>query len=676
MTEVSTISAVSLDELCINSIRTLTIDAVQAARSGHPGAPMGLAPAAYVLWTRHLRHDPANPDWPDRDRFVLSCGHASMLMYSLLYLSGYDLSLDEVKRFRQLDSRTPGHPEHGVTPGVETTTGPLGQGFGNAVGMAMAEAHLSATFNRRGHEIVGHHTWFFASDGDLMEGVSHEAASLAGHWKLGKLIGIYDANRITIDGSTDLSYSDDVAGRFEAYGWHVVRVEDGNDLEAIDAALAAARDERNRPSLVVLRTEIGFGSPNKQGTAGSHGAPLGEDEVALTRKNLEWPSAEAFQIPDEALAAWRKCQGRGADFHADWKGRWDDYNHVFPAEAVEFDRRQQRRLPAGWDDALPVFDPALGSMATRTASGKTLNALASSLPELIGGSADLSGSVQTVLSGATPFGAEDRGGRNVFFGVREHGMGAIMNGIALHRGARPFGGTFLIFADYMRPAIRLAAMMKQPILYLFSHDSIGLGEDGPTHQPVETLAALRAIPGLVVFRPADANDTVEAWRFAVRVTDAPVALVLTRQNVPVLDRARYAPARQVARGAYVLSDPSDGREPDLILLASGSEVSIALEAQETLAADGLAVRVVNMASMEVFAGQDAAYRDEVLPPTARVRVAVEAAHPMPWYRWVGDRGAVVGIETFGASGPYQELYEAYGITAENVVSTARQLLKG
>lgn len=660
-----TTDALSLEQLCINTIRTLSMDAVQAANSGHPGTPMALAPVSYVLWTRHLRHDPQTPDWPDRDRFVLSCGHASMLIYSLLYLTGYDLSLDDIKAFRQLGSRTPGHPEFGVTPGVETTTGPLGQGVGNAVGMALAEAHMAAVFNRPGHVVLDHYTYFFASDGDLMEGVSHEAASLAGHLGLGKLIGVYDDNRITIDGSTDLACSDDVPKRFAAYGWHVINVDDGNDLTAIDQAFHAAKSESQKPSLIVLRTHIAYGSPNKQDTAAAHGAALGEEEVRLTKQNLGWPSQEAFHVPEEALEQWRKCRDRGIALRDDWAARFENYGGVFRAEADELGRRWAGHLPPGWDAASPVF-PADEAAATRNASGKALNAISPHVPELFGGSADLAGSVKTEMNGVPGFSRTQPEGRNVFFGVREHAMGSVMNGLALHGGVRPYGGTFLIFSDYMRPAIRLAAMMRLPTIYLFSHDSIGLGEDGPTHQPIETLSALRAIPGLTVIRPADARETVQAWRAAL-TAHGPVAIILTRQNVPGLTHGG-----ELSRGAYVLSDP-DG-EPDAIVMASGSELSLAVEARERLAAEGVGVRVVNMPSMELFAEQDDTYRESVLPSGVEVRVAVEAGHPMAWYRWVGLRGAVVGLNRFGESGPYDAVYESLGITAGEVVKAVKNRL--
>jgi transketolase len=666
-------NSVSLDELCVNAVRVLAMDAVQAADSGHPGAPMALAPLGYVLWTRHLRHDPSDPHWPNRDRFVLSCGHASMLLYGLLHLTGYDLSLEDLKKFRQFGSKTPGHPEFGVAPGVETTTGPLGQGFGNAVGMAIAEAHLAAMFNRDGHRIVDHFTYVLASDGDLMEGISHEAASVAGHLKLGKLIAFYDDNRITIDGSTSLTCSDDTGLRFEAYGWHVQHVLDGNDLEALDRAIAAAREESDRPSLIVVRTHIAYGSPNKQDSASAHGAALGEDEVELTKKNLGWPSLEPFHLPEEALAECRKCVGRGEEWSSAWRECVKEYGSAYPREAEELNRRLAGELPAGWEGRLPAFD-AGSLVATRGASGKALNALASSLPELVGGSADLAGSVKTVVTAGGNFGPGEYTGRNVHFGIREHAMGAVMNGMALHGGFRPFGGTFLIFADYMRPAIRLAAMMRQPIIYLFSHDSIGLGEDGPTHQPVESIATLRAIPGLTVIRPADANDVVEAWRTVVKHRQGPVALVLSRQKLPVFDREGRGAPTGVAQGAYVLSEAADGKAPHVILMGSGSEVAVLLAVQEELEGEGIAARVVNVASLELFAAQTQEYRNTVLPPHGPVRVAVEAAHPMPWYRWVGDSGDVIGIERFGRSAPYEELFEYFGFTPESIVERVKSLL--
>jgi transketolase len=668
-----TARATSLDQLCINTVRTLAMDAVQRADSGHPGTAMALAPVAYLLWQRHLRYNPASPDWFGRDRFVLSAGHACMLLYAVLYLTGYDLSLDDIKQFRQWGSRTPGHSEHGLTPGVEATTGPLGQGVGNAVGMALAEAHLAQLFNRPGHAIVDHCTYFLASDGDLMEGVSHEACSLAGHLKLGRLIGIYDDNRITIDGKTDLTFSDDTAKRFESYGWHVERVADGNDLGALDAALAAARRVADRPSLVMVRTHIGYGSPHKQDTAEAHGAPLGEDEVKLTKQRLGWPSLEPFHVPEEALAHWRRARERGDRLEAEWSKQYDAYRQAHPQLAAELERRLAGRLAEGWDEGLPTFGPG-EAQATRVASGKVLNAIASKLPELVGGSADLATSTNVVFKNGGDVAAGSWGARNVHFGVREHAMGAILNGLALHRGVRPVGSTFLIFSDYMRPPIRLAALCDLPVIYVFTHDSIGLGEDGPTHQPIEQLATLRAIPNLVVIRPADATETVEAWRMAILSRTGPVALVLTRQKVGVIDRARYAPANGLRLGAYVLADAPAGK-PALVLMGSGSEMELVLGAHERLVAEGVASRVVSVPSMELFARQPQEYRDAVLPPAVRARLAVEAASPQPWYRWIGDHGGVLGLERFGASAPYQRIYQEFGLTVDNVVRKAKELLR-
>jgi len=669
MRQAAVSSMPALDQLCVNTLRALAMDAVQRAESGHPGAPMGMAPMAYVLWTRHLRHNPVNPQWAGRDRFVLSAGHASMLLYGLLHLSGYDVSLDDLKQFRQWGSITPGHPERGLTPGVETTTGPLGQGFGNAVGLALAQAHLAAVYGRPGHEVLDHHTYVVVSDGDLMEGISHEAASLAGHLRLGRLIALYDDNRVTIDGPTALAWSDDVGRRFEAYGWHVIAVEDGNDLEAIDRAITDAKAVTNRPSLLRVRTHIGFGSPNKQDSAAAHGAPLGDDEVRLTKENLDWPYPEPFTVPDEALAAWRRCVERGAELEAVWVRAFDAYATGFPAEAVEFARRLRGSLPDGWESHLPELS---GAMATRQASGKVLQALAPAIPELLGGSADLAGSNNTALKGVGDIGPGNMGGRNIFYGVREHAMGAVMNGLALHGGIVPFGGTFLVFSDYMRPAIRLAALMHRKVVYVFTHDSIGLGEDGPTHQPVEMLAALRAIPNLLVIRPADAAETVEAWRVALRHERGPVALVLTRQNVPDLHAGGAGAAAGVAQGAYVLREAF--AEPRAVVVASGSEVSIAVEAADRLEREGVATRVVSMPCMELFASRPAAYREAVLPRAVAARVAVEAAHPQSWYRWVGEDGAIVGIERFGASAPYETIYAEYGITAARVATEVRRLL--
>ena len=661
-----------LEQLCINTIRTLTVDAVQKAESGHPGAVMALAPLAYVLWTRHLRHNPADPGWADRDRFVLSVGHASMLMYSLLHLTGYDLSLDDIKAFRQWGSKTPGHPEYGHTPGVETTTGPLGQGVGNAVGFAVAEAHMAAVFNRPGHAVMDHHTYFFCSDGDLMEGVSHEAASFAGHLKLGKLIGFYDDNKITIDGSTDLTLSDDAGKRFEAYGWHVQHLTDINDLAAVERAIEAAKAVTDRPSMVVCHTVIGFGNPKRQGTSKAHSDAIGEVEIKLTKENLGWPSLEPFFIPDAALAEWRKAGPRGAAMQKEWQQRFDAYKAAFPKEGAEFERRWRRELPEGWDASLPTFTAESGAVASRAASGTVINAVAAVLPELIGGSADLAPSNNTLIKGAGDFSAANYAGRNFHYGVREHGMGAVMNGMALHGGVIPYGGTFLIFSDYMRPAIRLAALMERHVIYVFTHDSIALGEDGPTHQPVEQLATLRAIPGLTVLRPADAGETTEAWKAALKHTRGPVALMLTRQKLGFVDRTQYAAAAGVQRGAYVMNEAEGA--PEVVLLSSGSEVGLVLEAQRRLEKDGVKARVVSMPSMELFAAQDAAYRRQVLPPGVP-RVSIEAAHPMSWHRWVGEDGIAIGVERFGASAPYERVFAELGLTADKVVEAARSLVK-
>jgi transketolase len=663
-----------LDLLSINTVRTLSMDAVQKANSGHPGTPMALAPLAYALFTRHMKHDPADPSWPDRDRFVLSAGHASMLLYSALYLSGYDLTLDDLKQFRQWESRTPGHPEYGYTPGVETTTGPLGQGVGNSVGMAVAEAHLAATFNREGHAIVDHYTYFICSDGDLMEGISHEAASFAGHFKLGKLIGFYDDNRITIDGSTELTFSDDTAMRFKAYGWQVLHIEDVNDLAAIDQAIADAKADPSRPTLVVTRTHIGYGSPKKQDTASAHGEPLGADEVVATKKALGWARPdETFWVPDEALANWRTARERGGRAHVEWLKQLDAYRAAHPADAAELERRLAGRTPDGWQKAIPEFTKENGSVASRAASNTVLNALVGVLPELMGGSADLTPSNGTAVKSWRNFAPGAYDARYVHFGIREHGMAAIMNGMALHHGVLPFGGTFLIFSDYMRPSVRLAAFMKARVIFIYTHDSIGLGEDGPTHQPIEQLSTLRAIPGLTLLRPADATETAESWRVAIEHADGPVCLVLTRQKLGFIDRTRFASAAGVAKGAYVLADPDDGA-PQVVLMSSGSEVALILKAAEQLAARGLRARVVSMPSHSLFAEQPESYRDDVLPRGVP-RVAIEAAHPMSWYRWVGADGMVLGIERFGASAPYERLYEELGLTVDKLVAAAERVVE-
>jgi transketolase len=657
----------------INSIRALAMDAVEQAQSGHPGTPMALAPAGYVLWTRFLRHNPENPGWADRDRFVLSCGHASMLLYSLLHLSGYDLPIQEIKNFRQWGSLTPGHPERGHTPGVETTTGPLGQGFGNSVGLAIAERFLAEHFNRPDHTIVGHRVWTFASDGDLMEGVASEAASLAGHLRLGKLNVVYDDNHITIDGDTALSFSEDVAGRFEAYGWHVVKVGDGNDLTAIEDAYQAAGAETTRPSLVILRTTIADPAPTKRNTADAHGAPLGTEEVRRTKEIMGWPQEPRFYIPDDALADWRGSISRGAELESEWRKRFEAYATAHPGLAAEFGQWYSGRLPAGWDKALPVITPSAGQLATRQASGLALQAIAAAVPNFVGGSADLGGSTGTTLKQGGTFGPVTTG-RTFHWGVREHGMAACLNGIAAHGGLRPFGSTFLVFSDYMKPAIRLAAIMRLPVIYIGTHDSIGLGEDGPTHQPVEHLAMLRSIPNLVTLRPADATETVEAWRVAMERSDGPTMLVLSRQKLPVLDRAVVREVDGVKRGAYVLLDPPGSGRLETILIASGSEIDVALGAARLLHADGVRARVVSMPSWELFAAQPDRYRDVVLPPAVRARVAVEAAGAFGWSRWTTDDGAMVGIEGFGASAPGERLYQEFKITPEQVAATAKRLL--
>jgi len=677
-----------LDELCINTIRFLSIDAVQKANSGHPGMPMGAAPMAYVLWTRYLRHNPANPSWFDRDRFVLSAGHGSMLLYSLLHLTGYDLSLDEIRQFRQWGSRTPGHPERGETPGVEVTTGPLGQGFANGVGMAIAEAHLAARYNRPGFDIINHFTFILAGDGDLMEGVAAEAASLAGHLRLGRLICLYDDNRISLAAATDLSFTEDRGGRFEAYGWHVQKVADGNDPEAIDRALANAQSERGRPSLIIVRTHIGFGSPHKQDTFGAHGSPLGEEEVRLTREKLGWPQKPPFLIPEEALRHFGRALERGKEAEAVWDATLSAYAREFPEPAQELSEIMEGILHEGWHADIPVFPADPKGMASRVASGKVLNAIAPRLPLLIGGSADLNPSTNTALQGlgdleSPALDPADRqgavggewgyGGRNIHFGVREHAMASIMNGMAAHGGTIPFGATFLTFSDYLRPALRLAAIMGLKVIHVFTHDSIALGEDGPTHQPVEQLAALRAIPNLLVIRPGDANETAVAWRVALELKMRPVALVLSRQNLPTLDRSRFAQAEGLRRGGYILAE-AEGVSPDLLLIATGSEISLAVAAREQLLTENIHARVVSMPSWELFNEEPKAYRDSVIPPQVRARLAIEAGSPQGWHRYVGDGGSVIGVEQFGASAPGEVMLREYGFTVENICKRAAALL--
>jgi len=647
------------------------MDAVQKADSGHPGTPMALAPLAYVLWTRHLRYNPADPGWLNRDRFVLSAGHASMLLYSVLYLTGYELTLDDLKQFRQWESKTPGHPELGYTPGVETTTGPLGQGVGNAVGMAVGEAHLSTIFNRD-QKIIDYNVYFIASDGDMMEGVSHESASFAGHLKLGKLIGFYDDNHITIEGDTALTFSDDTATRFSAYGWHVQRVADVNDLAALNRAIDAAKAETSKPSLIVVRSHIGYGSPNKHDTAEAHGSALGPEEVALTKKALGYPSQEPFYVAPEALRYWREAAKGQAKFEDEWQKTYQAYKTANPALEKELQRRLRGDLPDGWEESLPVFTAKDGNVASRAASGIVINAIAKKIPELLGGSADLASSTNTIIKGEPSFSAENYAGRNFHFGIREHGMGSILNGISLTGGMIPYGATFLIFSDYMRPPIRLGCIMKRHVIYVYTHDSIGLGEDGPTHQPVEQLSALRAIPDMTLIRPADASETAEAWRAALKHKKGPVALVLTRQKLSFIDRTKYASAGGLARGAYVLAD-APGGAPEVILMSSGSEVALVLDAQKKLEADGIRARAVSMPSHELFTRQDETYRNTVLPKGVK-RIAMEAAHPMSWYRWVGDDGVILGIERFGASAPAATIYTHLGITVDRLVDTAKKLV--
>lgn len=676
-----------LDQLCVDTLRFLSVDAVQKANSGHPGLPLGAAPMAYALWTRLLEHDPRAPDWFDRDRFVLSAGHGSILLYSLLYLSGYDLSLDDLQHFRQWGSKTAGHPERGHTPGVEITTGPLGQGLANAVGMAIAEAQLAARYNRPGFEVIDHATYALVSDGDLMEGVASEAASLAGHLRLGKLTCLYDDNRVTLSAGTDITFSEDRARRFDAYGWQTLAVADGNDLEAIEAALRTARAETARPSLILVRTHIGYGSPHRQDSFEAHGSPLGADEVRLTKQNLGWPTEPPFLVPEAVLAYFREAVAHGARDQVAWNDRMAAHAKAFPELAQELQRSLRGELTPGWDADIPVFPADAKGVATRVASGKVMNAIAPRLPALTGGSGDLDPSTHTALEGLGDFepaadeigdtqgscgGGWSHAGRNLHFGVREHAMGAIVNGLAAHGGIVPYASTFLVFSDYMRPAIRLAALMGLHVVYVFTHDSIAIGEDGPTHQPVEHLAALRAIPGLTVLRPGDANETAVAWRVALETRDRPVALVLTRQAVPTLDRRRYASPDGLRRGAYVLSDPAD-RDPELILIGSGSEVGLIVAAAERLQARGVAVRCVSMPSWELFDALPDSARDAVLPASVHARLAVEAGVAQGWHRYVGDAGDILGVERFGASAPADVLLREYGFSVEEVCRRALAL---
>jgi len=679
-----------LDRLCVDTIRFLAVDTIQKADSGHPGLPLDAAPMAYVLWTRFLRHDPNDPTWWDRDRFVLSAGHGSALLYALLHLTGYDLPMEELKRFRQWDSRTPGHPEYGRSAGVDATTGPLGQGLSNALGMAMAEAHLAARYNRPGFDVFDHRTYVLASDGDLMEGVASEASSLAGHYRLGKLVVLYDDNHVTLSGSTPITFTEDVARRYEAYGWHVQRVEDGNDLPEIDAALERATHEATRPSLIMVRTEIGYGSPHKEGTFAAHGSPLGPDEVAATKRNLGWPEDARFFVPDEAAAHLRSAVARGGELHRKWQDLFDEYGREHGDLAREIGRRFQGRLPDGWTEDLPSFDADAKGLATRKSAGAVLQSIASRVVEVVGGSGDLDPSTHTKLAEEGDFESPDRehadvqgaagghwgyDGRNVHFGVREHAMAAVVNGMAYHGGFVPFGATFLAFSDYMRPAIRLAALSELRCIFVFTHDSIALGEDGPTHQSVGQLASLRAIPNLLVIRPGDANEVRVAWQVAMEQTSRPVTLVLTRQAVPTLDRARFAPADGLCRGAYVLNpDDAGGRDPEVILMATGSEVSLIVAAAQRLRDSGVRVRLVSMPCWELFEEQDADYRERVLPARVTARVAVEAASPMGWGHYVGSRGAVIAVNRFGASAPGEVVMREYGFTPEHVVRRAREVM--
>jgi len=678
----------NLDQLCINTLRFLSVDAIQNANSGHPGLPLGAAPAAYVLWTRFLKHNPLNPIWFNRDRFILSAGHGSMLLYSLLHLTGYPLSLEQIKLFRQFGSQTPGHPERHPGLGIEVTTGPLGQGFANGVGLAIAEAHLAARFNRPGFDLISHYTYALVSDGDLMEGVASEAASLAGDLGLGKLVYLYDNNHVTLSASTELTFREDVARRFEAYDWHVQSVEDGNDLVAIDLCIQQARLELNRPSLILVRTHLGYGSPHKQDTFEAHGSPLGEEEVRLTKQNLGWPVDPPFYIPEKALTHFRREINKGQLVEADWNLKLTSYARQYPNLAAEMRALIRDELPADWKKNLPVFPADPKGIATRVASGKIMNAIAGALPGLIGGSADLDPSTFTALNGqgdfqspqakiTDPQGSSGGGwnytGRNIHFGVREHSMGAILNGLAAHGGLIPYGATFLIFSDYMRPPIRLAALMKLHVIFIFTHDSIGLGEDGPTHQPVEQLAGLRSVPGLLVLRPGDANETTVAWQLALETRNQPVALVLSRQAVPTLDRSRLSAPEGLRQGGYILADPP-GREPDLILIASGSEVSLALAAREKLEEKGVLVRVVSMPGRELFSQQPLIYREQVLPSSVSSRLVIEAAHPMGWERFAGDQGDILAIEQFGASAPGAVVMREYGFTVDNVIRHAEALL--
>jgi transketolase len=669
----------SLQELCINTIRFLAVDAVQKANSGHPGLPMEAAAIGYTLFTKFLKHNPKNPNWVNRDRFILSAGHGCMLLYSLLYLTGYDLSLDDIKAFRQWGSKTPGHPEYHHTPGVETTTGPLGQGFANGVGMGIAEKFLAAKFNRPNFPILDYSIYVICSDGDLMEGISHEAASLAGHLKLDNLIYIYLDNHITIEGDTALAYSDDVQRRFEGYHWHVQQVSDGNSIEQVTKAIQNARAISDKPSLIIARTHTGYGSPHKQDTAAAHGSPLGAEEVKLTKENLKWPLEPSFYVPEDALEYYRKAASHGEESEENWKNLFEKYKKTFPEQAAEFTKFFNGELSEDWSKKLPVFTPQTGDLATRMASGKTLNAIAPSLPFLLGGSGDLAPSTETLLKDTESFLCDHFDGRNFHFGIREHGMAGILNGIALTSpGFIPYGATFLNFLDYMKPSLRLAALQKLRVIYVFTHDSIGLGEDGPTHQPIEQLASLRATPNVITLRPADANETAASWEFAIQHHDGPVCLILSRQKLPILDQNLFPSAKNIKKGAYILSDSSEisqpGENPKIILMGSGSEVQLILKASEILKKQKIPVRVISFPSFELFRRQPEEYRGKVLPPTLKKRIAVEAASPVGWHEFVGDEGKIIGIDHFGASAPFETLYENFGLTAEKIAEQALNLL--
>jgi transketolase len=661
-----------IEQLGINTARLLSVDAVQKANSGHPGMPMGAAPMAHVLWAHHMHYNPKNPDWPNRDRFILSAGHGCMLQYSYLHLTGYDLSLDDLKNFRQLHSKTAGHPEYGLTPGIDVTTGPLGQGFANGVGFAIGQKHLAARYNKPGYDLFDYNIYAICSDGDMMEGVTSEAASLAGHLELGNIIYLYDDNHISIEGSTDIAFNEDVAKRFEAYNWHVQVVEDGNDIEALIIAVRNAKGEKNRPSLIKVRTQIAYGSPNKVDTAGSHGSPLGPDEVKLVKEFFGFDPEKFFVVPKEVAAYYKEAGTKGTALEEKWEALFKEYKKKYPELAAEYELAKTGALPTGWKDNLPVFDPSDKKMATRQASGKVLNALAGALPNFIGGAADLAPSTDTNLKEFDSFTPEKRDGRNFHFGIREHAMGSALNGLALTKGIIPFGATFLIFSEYMRPPIRLAAIMKIRPIFVYTHDSIGLGEDGTTHQPIEQLASLRAIPNILVIRPADANETAQAWRVALEHTDGPVVLVFNRQGLTILDQKKYGKATQLEKGAYILSD-SD-KTPEIILIATGSEVELVLAAQTKLAGQGIAARVVSMPSWELFEKQDAAYKSKIFPEKIRKRLAVETGSPMGWHKYVTDEGDIIAMTTFGESAPAEDLYKEFGFTVENVIKKAKALL--